>query len=146
MTGVTLLQPRKKRPFVVTTSKRGEPPWHCAVDASVNEAEVKVWPSSPVMSAPAAAFVDVAQFFSRWRTPFANDAFGHPVLPGSNTPGTRVAAAVPASTSADTATATMTNRFMDPPCVYRLQERSPRAQKSCSVLDKTNTRSRCRCH
>src|SRR5438874_1271446 len=70
--GITLLQPRKKVPFVVTTSNRGDPPWHCDVLASVNEADVKVCPSKPVMSAPAAAFADVAQVFSRWRTPLLN--------------------------------------------------------------------------
>jgi hypothetical protein len=33
--------------------------------ASVNDAEVN-GPVTPVMSAPAAAFVEVAQFFARW--------------------------------------------------------------------------------
>src|SRR5947208_14563317 len=112
---MTLLQPRKNVPFVVTTSKRGEPPWHWLVLASVNDAEVNVCPSSPVMSAPAAAFVDVAQFFSRWSTPLANDAFGHPVLPGSKTPGTSAPAAVPASASAAAAAAAVMSRFMRPP-------------------------------
>ena len=35
--GVTLLQPSGNRPVVVTTTKRGEPPWHWAVLASVND-------------------------------------------------------------------------------------------------------------
>src|SRR3954452_25451057 len=34
--GVTSLQPRKNVPAVVTTSKRGEPPWHWLALASVN--------------------------------------------------------------------------------------------------------------
>jgi hypothetical protein len=63
------LQPRKKNPVVVSTLKRGEPPWHWLALASVNEADVNVCPSSPVISAPAAAFVDVGQVFSRCRTP-----------------------------------------------------------------------------
>ena len=62
------------------------------------------------MSAPAAAFVGVAQFFARWSTPFEYVAIGQPVLPGSYTPGTSAAAAVPASARAQTATAA-TNSF-----------------------------------
>ena len=85
---------------MVTTSNRGEPPWHWLVLASVNDADWNVWPFRPVMSAPAAAFVDVGQFFSRWRTPFEYVAVGHPVLPGSYTPGSSAAAAVAAKTSA----------------------------------------------
>lgn len=42
---------------------------HCAALASVKVALVNAWPSSPVMSAPAAAFVLSTQFFSRWSTP-----------------------------------------------------------------------------
>ncbi|TMK57254.1 MAG: hypothetical protein E6G60_17065 [Actinobacteria bacterium] len=57
---MTLLQPRKNGcgvvGTVVETLNRGEPPWHCDVLASVNDADVKVWPATPVMSAPAAAF------------------------------------------------------------------------------------------
>jgi hypothetical protein len=51
--GSTLLHPRKNVPSVVKTLKRGEPPWHCAVLASVNDADVKVCPFRPVISAPA---------------------------------------------------------------------------------------------
>src|SRR6266436_2246431 len=70
MTGVTLLQPRKKGDCVVVyTSNRGEPPLHWAALARVNDAEVNVDPSNPVMSAPAAAFVAVGQFLARCRTP-----------------------------------------------------------------------------
>src|SRR3954465_11412550 len=82
-TGGTLLQPRKKNPVVVCTSKRGEPPWHWLVLASVNDADMNVCPSRPVRSAPAAAFVGVGQFFARCRTPAENVAVGQPVLPGS---------------------------------------------------------------
>ena len=71
VTGATLLQPSGKRPVDVTMTNRGEPPWHWLALASVNEAEVNVWPSAPVMSAPAAAFTVVAQFFSRWSVPLA---------------------------------------------------------------------------
>ena len=42
--GVTLLQPRKNVPVLVTMSNLGEPPWHWLADASVNEAEVNGWP------------------------------------------------------------------------------------------------------
>src|SRR4051794_29568706 len=69
-TGVTLLQPRKNVFVVVTMLNRGEPPWHWVVLLSVNDADVNVWPVSPVMSAPADAFVVVAQFFSRCSQPF----------------------------------------------------------------------------
>jgi hypothetical protein len=55
--GVTLLQPRKNVVTLVTTLKRGEPPWHCAGFASVNDADVKVCPPTPVIVAPADAFV-----------------------------------------------------------------------------------------
>jgi hypothetical protein len=37
---------------------------------SVTDADVNVWPVSPVMFAPADAFVVVAQFFSRCSQPF----------------------------------------------------------------------------
>jgi hypothetical protein len=37
---------------------------------SVNDADVNGWPVSPVMFAPADAFVVVAQFFSRCSQPF----------------------------------------------------------------------------
>jgi hypothetical protein len=48
---------------VVTTLKRGEPPWHWLALASVNEPDENVCPSRPVIDAPADAFVLVAQFF-----------------------------------------------------------------------------------
>jgi len=98
-TGVTLLQPRKNVPSPVTMSNLGEPPVHWAALASVNAADENVWPDNPVMSAPAAAFVAVGQFFSRCRTPAEYVATGQPVLPGSKTPGTSAAPAVPASAS-----------------------------------------------
>ena len=91
-------------PAVVTTSKRGEPPWHCAALASVNEADANVWPVNPVMSAPAAALVAVGQFLARCSTPALYVAVGHPVLPGSKTPGSSAAEAVAASMSAITVT------------------------------------------
>jgi hypothetical protein len=69
---------------------------------SVNDADSNV-PVTPVMSAPAAAFVVVAQFFSRWSQPSAKLAFGHPVLPGSYTPGTSAADADDTRTNADAA-------------------------------------------
>src|ERR1700680_3434868 len=92
--------------------KRGEPPWHWLTLASVNDADVKDWPPSPVISAPADAFVVVAQFLARWRTPLENVAVGQPVWPGSKTPGTRAAAAVPASPSVRTSAAAMSSRFI----------------------------------
>src|SRR6185312_9861894 len=67
--GVTLLQPSGKRPSLVTTTKRGEPPWHWEAFASVNDADWNACPSAPVMSAPAAAFVGVGQGFARCSTP-----------------------------------------------------------------------------
>ena len=57
--GVTLLQPRKNVPVVVKTLKRGEPPWHWAVFARVNDPDVNVWPSSPVITPKAEAFVSL---------------------------------------------------------------------------------------
>src|SRR3954469_3377750 len=99
-TGVTLLQPRKNVPVVVTMLNRGEPPWHWLVLLSVNDADVNVWPVSPVMFAPADAFVVVAQFFSRCSQPFCTTATGHPVWPGSNTPGTSAALAPAANAHA----------------------------------------------
>ena len=93
-------------------SNRGEPPLHCAALLSVNEADVNVCPARPVMSAPAAAFVAVGQFFSRWSTPLENVATGQPVLPGSKTPGTSAAAAVEARASVSAAVATMIAFFM----------------------------------
>ena len=42
--GVTLLQPRKKEPVVVSTLNRGEPPWHWVALANVNDADWNVWP------------------------------------------------------------------------------------------------------
>src|SRR4029077_7285389 len=56
-TGVTLLQPRKKRPAGVVMLNRGEPPWHWVVLARVNDADANGWPLRPVMSAPADALV-----------------------------------------------------------------------------------------
>jgi hypothetical protein len=49
--GMTLLQPRKYVFTVVTTLKRVEPPWHCVVLASVNDADENVWPLTPLMVA-----------------------------------------------------------------------------------------------
>jgi len=45
--GVTLLQPRKNSPVVVETLKRGDPPWHWLVLASVNDADANAWPATP---------------------------------------------------------------------------------------------------
>jgi hypothetical protein len=60
--GVTLLQPRKYVvPFELATLKRGEPPWHWLAFASVNDADENVWPSRPVIDAPAEAFVVVVR-------------------------------------------------------------------------------------
>src|SRR5262245_38694324 len=70
--GATLLQPRKNVPFVVLTLKRGDPPWHCVVLASVNDADWNVCPAKPLIVAPADATIGVSQFFSRWSTPFEN--------------------------------------------------------------------------
>jgi len=42
---------------------------HWPVLARVNDAVVNVAPANPVMSAPAAAFVAVGQFFAKCRTP-----------------------------------------------------------------------------
>jgi hypothetical protein len=44
--GFTLLHPRKNVASDVTTSKRGEPPCHWLTLASVNAAQVNVWPVS----------------------------------------------------------------------------------------------------
>jgi hypothetical protein len=111
---VTLLQPRKKKPVVVSTLNRGEPPWHWLVLASVNEADWNVWPLRPVMSAPAAAFVDVGQFFSRCNVFvfLTNVALTQPVLPGSNTPGTSAADAETVKASAVARTPAIRNFFM----------------------------------
>ena len=59
-------------------SNRGEPPWHCAALASVNDADWNVWPVRPVMSAWAAAFVAVGQFLARWSTPLLYDELTQP--------------------------------------------------------------------
>src|SRR3954468_5432928 len=67
------------------------------------------------MSAPAAAFVDVAQFFSRWRTPCEYVATGQPVLPGSYTPGSSAAVAAAANASVQAAAAMAMSRFMSDP-------------------------------
>src|SRR4029077_12945510 len=64
------------------------------------------------MSAPADAFVVVAQFLARWRTPLVNVAVGQPVWPGPKTPGTRGAAAVPTSPSVRTSAAAVMSRFI----------------------------------
>src|SRR5690348_16300705 len=98
-------------PFVVTMSKRGEPPWHWLALASVNDADWKVWPLSPVMSAPAAAFVAVGQFFARWRTPLLYVAVTQPVAPGSKTPGSSAAVAVAVRARAAAATAAISSFF-----------------------------------
>src|SRR5206468_3796102 len=104
--GVTLLQPRKNVPVVVKTLKRGEPPWHWAALASVNEADVKVWPFAPVMVAPADAFVAVAHGFARWSTPALNvEETPGQAFAGSNVNGSSAAAAVPASASTATTVA-----------------------------------------
>jgi hypothetical protein len=103
-----LLQPRKNVPGAadVKTLKRGEPPWHWAGLASVNEADVNVCPLTPVISAPADAFVGVVHGFDRWSTPPLNvEATPGHALPGSNVDGTSAAAAVPASASVRTVAA-----------------------------------------
>jgi hypothetical protein len=81
--------------------KRGEPPWHWPVFASVNEAETKACPLTPVIRPNADATVAVGQFFSRCSVPFATDALTHPASAGfcAKVPGT-TAAAAPASASA----------------------------------------------
>jgi homoserine kinase len=61
----------------------------------VNDADWNV-PATPVMLAPAAAFVVDTQFFARWSTPLLYVDVTQPVLPGSNTPGSSAAAAVAA--------------------------------------------------
>src|SRR3954452_24264345 len=58
------------------------------------------------MPAPAEAFVDVAQFFASWSTPWSYVAVTQCVLPGSYTPGSSAAAADAANTSAIAAVAT----------------------------------------
>ena len=65
------------------TLKRGEPPWHCVELSSVNAADWKVWPLTPVISAPAAALAVVAQVFSRCSVFLAKVALTQPRLPGS---------------------------------------------------------------
>jgi hypothetical protein len=37
---LTLLQPRKKKPVVVSMLNRGEPPWHWVALAKVNDADL----------------------------------------------------------------------------------------------------------
>src|SRR5262245_39942604 len=64
------------------------------------------------MSAPAAAFVSVGQFFSRCSTPLAKDAFGHPVLPGSKAPGSSAAVAEAAKARTPAAAAATMSRFI----------------------------------
>ena len=54
----------------------------------------------------------VGQFFSRCSTPFAYVATGQPVASGSNTPGTRAAAAVPANANVKTAALAAMNFFI----------------------------------
>src|SRR5579864_6440940 len=110
--GVTLLQPRKNVASDVTTLKRGEPPWHCVALASVNEPDENVCPARPVIEAPAAALVDVVQFFSRCRTPLLYvDTTGHVVPVPTNVHGASAAAAVPARASAAAAAAKNTSLF-----------------------------------
>src|SRR3954451_2684390 len=110
--GVTLLQPRKKTVVPITTSNRGDPPWHWLALASVNDADWNVWPVRPVMSAPAAAFVGVGQFLARCSTPCAYVEVTQPVLPGSYTPGSSAAAVVAANTRAQAAIAATRIFFM----------------------------------
>jgi hypothetical protein len=103
-TGVTVLQPRKNVPVVVKMLKRGEPPWHWVAFASVNEADVKVCPLTPVISAPAEATVSVVQGFDRCRTPLLKVDVGAQTAPGAtNVPGTSAAAAELTNASAITA-------------------------------------------
>jgi hypothetical protein len=78
----------------------------------VNDDDWNVWPETPVISAPAAAFVAVGQFFSRCRVFLLNVALTQPVFPGSNTPGTSAADAETAITSAVAAAANVANLFI----------------------------------
>ena len=68
----------------------------------MNDADWNVWPLTPVISAPAAAFVAVGQFFSRCKVFvfLMNVASTQPVLPGSYTPGTTAADAETVKASA----------------------------------------------
>jgi hypothetical protein len=112
--GVTLLQPRKYVvPFELATLKRGEPPWHWLALARVNDPDENVWPSSPVIDAPADAFVAVAQFFSRWSTPLPNvDTTGQLEPVPTKVHGTSAAAAVLATARAATTAVRKTSRFI----------------------------------
>jgi hypothetical protein len=87
---------------------------HWLVLARVNDADWNVWPLTPVMSAPAAAFVAVGQFFSRCNVFvfLMTVALTQPVLPGSNTPGTTAADAETVKTSAVAKTPVMRSIFI----------------------------------
>src|SRR5579864_3228674 len=112
--GVTLLHPRKYVvPFELATLKRGEPPWHWLALASVNDADENVWPSRPVIDAPADALVVVGQFFSRCRTPLSYvDTTGQDEPVPTNVHGASAAAAVLASARAAIAALRNTSLFM----------------------------------
>lgn len=72
----------------------------------MNDAEEKVVPLTPVIVAPADATVDVVQGFARCSAPFENvDETAHVTPVSRNVHGESAAAAVPARTSAATATA-----------------------------------------
>ena len=111
-TGVTLLQPRKNSSVgcAEVEARRAAVALRRALERERGRRERL--PARPVMSAPAAAFVGVGQFFSRCSTPFEYVATGQPVLPGSKTPGTSAAAAVEARASVSAAVATMIAFFM----------------------------------
>src|SRR3954447_6021723 len=92
-------------------SNRGEPPLHCDALASVNDADVNVWPVNPVMSAPAAASAVVGHFFSRWSTPWLYVLTVHAPV-GSYGAITSAAAAGPATARAHAAIAAMITFFI----------------------------------
>src|ERR1044071_6596157 len=99
--------------------KRGEPPWHWPVFASVNDAETNACPATPVMRPKAEATVAVGQFFSRCSVPFAIEALTHPASAAfcANVPGTTADAAVPASASA-ARTPAAAIRFLTDPSLF----------------------------
>jgi hypothetical protein len=102
--------------------KRGEPPWHCEAFASVNDADVNVCPLTPVIVAPAEAFVSVVHGFDRCNTPLLYVDVGEQTAPApTNVHGTSAAAAVPASARAATPAAARTMGFF----IRSLQSRLP---------------------
>jgi hypothetical protein len=111
---MTLLQPRKYVvPFELATLKRGEPPWHWLALASVNDADENVWPSRPVIDAPADAFVAVEQFFSRCSTPLLYvDTTGQLEPVPTKVHGASAAAAVLATARAATTAVKKISRFI----------------------------------